>query len=628
MNAQSLKRTFDRLSPEPDEHELTNTTGLAKYIEKEVTVTHDYIKLCKINSISTIQDLCTEIFLVIFQYLRPLDILYSFSHLYDHLDALVEPYTPALDFRCVNKSYFKCLTKSLFPCFTNNLHILRLSNAYTFGQIRETLDRLDWSQITQLESLTLDFIEFDELLKYFQTVHPLLQHLWRLSLTFNENDRLTEKLIIDEIFIPINSFQSLKHCFINGIIFDLSRLSGQKLHGNLRELTITLATINDLMSLFRSATHLEILTCTIMDSTANANIDKIQPLDVLKILTLTIRKSMPFKMLEKLLISHSKLERLSLKAILCDETTSISYDQEINGYVLEKLFRTFFHLKKLDFYLRHIHSHNNVTTNFRPDYLFLFSFTSRFWLDRSIEVSTHFVLRPNQRYIYTLPFAFDSFDIVDDIKEFFSIDYPYHYANVRHLSLSSMSNLDQSIYSNIILKFFPNIQTITFTEKPALNMTLNILTNNQWIRQKSGTNISSSISYPCVYIHNTRKQTHLHVRTLNIPHKEQILLANSSKHIRQITIHEMTQEQSMCLRNFFPWVQILTLYISTLDGCFTSNDWLYHLLTDMPSLFSLTIYYPKYLIDGTLRDLLANTLLTVKKHFYIKCNDGILNIWF
>ncbi|CAF5191461.1 unnamed protein product, partial [Rotaria magnacalcarata] len=205
------------------------------------------------------------------------------------------------------------------PCFTNNLHILRLSNAYTFGQIRETLDKLDWSQIAQLESLTLDFIEFDELLKYFQTVHPLLQHLWRLSLTFNENNKLTEKLIIDHIFIPINTLQSLKHCFINGIIFDLSRLSGQKLHENLRELTITLATINDLMSLFQSGTHLEILTCTIMDSTANGNIDKIQPLDVLKILTLTIQKSMPFKILEKLLMPHSKLERLSLKAILRDE---------------------------------------------------------------------------------------------------------------------------------------------------------------------------------------------------------------------------------------------------------------------------------------------------------------------
>ncbi|CAF5201465.1 unnamed protein product [Rotaria magnacalcarata] len=190
-----------------------------------------------------------------------------------------------------------------------------------------------------------------------------------------------------------------------------------------------------------------------------------------------------------------------------------------------------------------------------------------------------------------------------------------------------MSNLDQSIYSNMILKFFPNIQTITFPEKPSLNMTLNILTNNQWIRQKSGTNVSSPTSYPCVYIHNSRKRTHLHVRTLNIPNKEQILLANN-KHIRQITIHEMTPEQSMCLRDFFPCVQILTLYISTLDGCFSSNSWLYHLLTDMPLLFSLTIYYPTYLIDGNSRDLLANTLLNVKKHFYIKCNDGILNIWF
>jgi hypothetical protein len=277
------------------------------------------------NFRSNFQDLCTDVYLEIFQYLRPVDLLYSFSGLFSHLDTLIKPYTHTLDFRLINKSCFQCLTQSLLPYLTNNLRVLRLSNHHTFGQISEILYKFDWSQINQLESLTFDSIKSDEISKYLLDIHSLLEHLWRLSLKFDEDNKLAEKLLLDHILIPKNQSQSLTNCFIIGITFDLSQLIGQKLNENLRELTITLSTIIDLIILFRILPHLEILTCTVLDSTCNESIDKIQSLGSLTMLTLIIKKSIVFKNLQKILIPHIKLKRLSLNAILCDEVKFDKY---------------------------------------------------------------------------------------------------------------------------------------------------------------------------------------------------------------------------------------------------------------------------------------------------------------
>jgi Trp operon repressor len=209
--------------------------------------------------------------------------------------------------------------QSLLPYLTNNLRVLRLSNAHTFIQISEILYNFDWSQINQLESLTFDLIKSDELSKYFLNIHSILKHLWRLSLTFDEDDKLVEKLLIDHILIPTNQSQSLTNCFIIGINFDLSKLIGEKFNENLLELTLTLTTINDLIILFRIVPNLEILTCTVLDSISNESIDKIPILYFLRILTLTIKKPIVFKNLQKLLKPHIQLKQLSLKAIICDE---------------------------------------------------------------------------------------------------------------------------------------------------------------------------------------------------------------------------------------------------------------------------------------------------------------------
>ncbi len=145
---------------------------------------------------------------------------------------------------------------------------------------------------------------------------------------------------------------------------------------------------------------------------------------------------------------------------------------------------------------------------------------------------------------------------------------------------------------------------------------------------RTSLNTSTTQVVPYVYILNRRKSTQCYFRTLDVMDEDQRLFANNSKRVRQLTIFEMTEKQLVNLSYFFPWIHVLTLYVNASEWFSLSNDWLYHLLTSMTSLFSLTIYYPKDMEDKKLHDLLANTLLAVKKHFYIKCNDGILNIWF
>jgi hypothetical protein len=131
-----------------------------------------------------------------------------------------------------------------------------------------------------------------------------------------------------------------------------------------------------------------------------------------------------------------------------------------------------------------------------------------------------------------------------------------------------------------------------------------------------------------VYILNGRKSTQLHFQALNIPTTDERLFANYGKRARQLTIYEMTGSQWSNLNYYFPWIHVLILYVNTLEWFSSSNDWLLHLLTNRSLLFSLTVYYPKNTEDEKIRDLLADTLLAIKKHFYIKCNDGVLNIWF
>lgn len=120
----------------------------------------------------------------------------------------------------------------------------------------------------------------------------------------------------------------------------------------------------------------------------------------------------------------------------------------------------------------------------------------------------------------------------------------------------------------------------------------------------------------------------MYLQTLDINNEDQRLFANDSKRIRLLTIYEMTSEQSIKLFYFFPWIRVLILHFHTSKQFPITMEFLSHLLTNMTSLFSLTIYYPKDSNNEIIRESLANTLVNIKKHFYIKYDNGILTMWF
>lgn len=265
------------------------------------------------------QDLCNEIYLQIFEYLHGVDLLYSFTGLDPRLDALVGPYASALDFRLISRSYFECLSQRILPILSDHVRVLRLSNVGTFNQIGEVLNKLDWSRIEQLESLTMDTLEIEDLFRYLNGVHPLLKRLWRLTMTVNESSVTIEELRIARLLTrEADSSPSLTHVSITGVTFDLAISARHQCNRNLRELTLTLRTVNDLLTLFKLAPGLEILTCTVLTNTALVKTESVARLDCLSTLALTLNEPISFDNLREILIPHRQLKYLRIRATLSE----------------------------------------------------------------------------------------------------------------------------------------------------------------------------------------------------------------------------------------------------------------------------------------------------------------------
>ena len=266
---------------------------------------------------SVFQDLCNEIYFEIFQYLHAVDLLYSFTDLDARLDGLVAPYTRALDFRLIPRSHFECLSQRILPVLNDQVCLLRLSNAGTFSQISELLYKLDWSRIPQLESLTMDSLEVEDVFRYVTVIHPLLKRLWRLTMTLNDTSESIKELLIAHILTrKLGSSQPLTHLSIAGVTFDLTKFARHDRNENLRELNITVATVEDLFILFKLVPRLENLTCAVLLGTFLSTTEKFTALDNLSTLTLTLEKPIPFENLREILIPHRQLKYLCIRAIV------------------------------------------------------------------------------------------------------------------------------------------------------------------------------------------------------------------------------------------------------------------------------------------------------------------------
>ena len=142
-----------------------------------------------------------------------------------------------------------------------------------------------------------------------------------------------------------------------------------------------------------------------------------------------------------------------------------------------------------------------------------------------------------------------------------------------------------------------------------------------------GRSTTTNAQFPCTYIHNRRKGSDVYLNTLDKAILHRQIVANETRHIRQLTIYEMTERQYTQLCSYFPLLQVLILHVDSTELLSLSTCWLSDLMK-MTSLFSLTIHYPKAAETDYTRTSVVDTLLANKKHFFIKSKDGVLSIWF
>ena len=148
---------------------------------------------------------------------------------------------------------------------------------------------------------------------------------------------------------------------------------------------------------------------------------------------------------------------------------------------MEKIFRQFSNLTTLKFYLRYIQNSTMWDRYYKPNHFYLYPFTCRFWSDRSIQIITHTLIDNRERYIYTIPFAFDTFELDGQITSILNENLTFAYNNVRNLIISSATAFDQYIYSTVIIKNFPNLKRLTLMQRLSSIITIDFLSNHRWI---------------------------------------------------------------------------------------------------------------------------------------------------
>lgn len=142
------------------------------------------------SSVSNLENLANEILLDIFDYLRPSDLLRSFSLLNKRFEALLLQYHIHLDLSTnFSLEQFHRFTEEISKHYTSTICSIRLSNVDTCGNIRLFLQR--FSPLDQifpnLSSIDLDQPDENELKQFVQC-----STLKTISLKFN---RLNEQQI-------------------------------------------------------------------------------------------------------------------------------------------------------------------------------------------------------------------------------------------------------------------------------------------------------------------------------------------------------------------------------------------------------------------------------------------------
>ena len=281
---------------------------------------------------SKFENLCLDIFIEIFRYLRPIDLIYSLDNLLPHLNGLIEQHTRSMDFRLINKSFFNKFIQTLPIHSIGHIEKMYLSNHFTCGEISEMFEKFPWSRLTRLESLKLESIGSFELSKYVNLIRSFLVNLHSLSVNFDASDSAPDSSVMQKILRLENRQTDIRltECCITGFPFTFSSNIDSRSNEILRILKITLKTVDDLFVIYRLFPKLENLSCDICDHTSKSVVDLTVSSTCLTDLTLIIEKSITLKLMEKILSPHQQLRSLIFKALLIDEVNRFEFIDKDN----------------------------------------------------------------------------------------------------------------------------------------------------------------------------------------------------------------------------------------------------------------------------------------------------------
>jgi hypothetical protein len=267
---------------------------------------------------SRLEDLPDEILIEICLYLNSFDILHSFGRLNWRLQCTISEFRSQFDLTFYPLDQFQYFCSPSFLNFVSERLIkLSISNEWSTDQIglfeKAIGDICFKTKLPMLKSITLgDFINDNV------SILPKLLHLEELSIALSSHEKInstTECLIAFYVFTAQNNFRKVRLSSSHGI--QLKSQTQPNTH--LKELSIQIATVEDLLVLFTLAPCLIQLEATMLRHAPPTFIAQdrfsvdVMPQFLTELYLYTMEKQvMPFKTLQRMMSYIPTMEYLAL----------------------------------------------------------------------------------------------------------------------------------------------------------------------------------------------------------------------------------------------------------------------------------------------------------------------------
>jgi hypothetical protein len=372
----------------------------------------------------TFEILPNEMLIEVFEYLNAVDIFYSFDQLNSRFNKLIRSIPLHLNLQYVRKSIFdRFCTKMLSnPEIKNQIISLKLSNQDTCSQIDTFVSLFSLDEFSNLQSLILDRVPYNENGKKIHSMLFLIPNLCSFHSINYTYQLLSSKL---RSLSLLNLFPYLNDDYqICSII----------------NLTISRCSLNELYKLFSCTPQLKYLHIhnIYIPFEWHNNTDSIRGLAI-NLQNLTIDNLQ--ETFEHFKIFLKQIPNLQILTIFSEDETMI------DAYGWHNLITTSLpYLKTFNFkFTHHFENNNNIIIDkFKQ-------FQNSFW------PSIEYVLDSYLAFIYTTPYMLDSYTLTSDANRYFNklMNSSKTFNNVRKLILHQKSIREKCEY------YFSNVESLT-----------------------------------------------------------------------------------------------------------------------------------------------------------------------